>query len=300
VERLVTLQTQNLGLPPADVTATGRLADRRSTLDATVRAAGAGTMRITGAVPLRGDGLDLAIQGRIDLGRTTESLSAAGRRVTGNASVNMRVKGSLKRPDVNGTATVSGATYTDAALGIRLTAIDGRLSAQGTSIAIERLAARTPDNGSISAQGSIRIDPASGFPGTIQISGRRAKLIANDTVTAVANLSLSLAGPLARRPQISGRIDVVSLDVSIPERLPAEISPIEGTRHVAPTQTALARLSVERQARARSRNSLAFDATLDLTVSAPNRVFIRGRGIDAELGGDVRLRGLLSAPATIG
>ena len=34
---------------------------------------------------------------------------------------------------------------------------------------------------------------------------------------------------------------------------------------------------------------------LDLTVSAPSRIFVRGRGIDAELGGQLRLQGTTAA-----
>jgi translocation and assembly module TamB len=70
--------------------------------------------------------------------------------------------------------------------------------------------------------------------------------------------------------------------------------------HVAPPPAAAARLAAERRARARTGRSPPFDATLDLTISAPNRVFVRGRGIDAELGGHLRVRGRLSDPETIG
>ena len=44
----------------------------------------------------------------------------------------------------------------------------------------------------------------------------------------------------------------------------------------------------------------AFDAALDLTLSAPNRIFVRGRGVDAELGGDLRLTGTSAAPVAVG
>lgn len=32
-------------------------------------------------------------------------------------------------------------------------------------------------------------------------------------------------------------------------------------------------------------------ARFDLTINAPNQIFVRGRGVDAELGGDMRLTG---------
>jgi translocation and assembly module TamB len=43
-----------------------------------------------------------------------------------------------------------------------------------------------------------------------------------------------------------------------------------------------------------------FAAKLALTVSAPNRVFLRGRGVDAELGGALKISGLSTAPRVTG
>ncbi|TIV06680.1 MAG: hypothetical protein E5W02_26080, partial [Mesorhizobium sp.] len=40
--------------------------------------------------------------------------------------------------------------------------------------------------------------------------------------------------------------------------------------------------------------------TLDVTVNAPNQIFIQGRGVDAELGGSLKLTGPASAPRAIG
>lgn len=300
VEKLVTPQSRELGLQAIDISGSGQLADRASTVDATVRAAGAGTLRIAGTVPFRDGGLDLTIKGTIDLAAANRNASAEGRRVTGKTDVDLKVGGSLSGPEVSGTATIINGTYSDAVLGIRLSKIAGRLVAQGAELRIEQLRAQLPNGGTITAQGQARIDAAAGFPGVIRISSQPGRLVANDIVDAVAGLSLTVSGPLARSPQVSGRVDVVSLDVTIPERLPTTLRPIDGTRHVDPPPAAAARLTVAKQAQLRANRTPAFDAALDLTISAPNRVFLRGRGIDAELGGDIRVHGPLSNPATIG
>jgi autotransporter translocation and assembly factor TamB len=301
VDRLVVPQTRDAGLPPLDIEASGRLTGERTTIEAKVGIAGAGTTRVSGAVPLHADGtLDLRADGDIDLGLANRMLSAAGRQITGRAKLDVRATGSFNHPTVNGVATFAGADYRDALLGIHYTDIAGRIVAQGTAIEIERVTAKTPNGGTITAQGRVGIEPAAGFPGDIKISARRAKLIENDIVSAVANLSLSLSGPLARKPTIAGKIDVVSLDVTVPERLPATLSPIEGTVHVAPPPAAAARLAEEERARQRASRAPPFDAALDLAISAPNRVFVRGRGIDAELGGSLQVRGRLSDPITVG
>src|SRR5690606_162522 len=71
-------------------------------------------------------------------------------------------------------------------------------------------------------------------------------------------------------------------------------------RHVRPApavQATLARAKVQQAGRPAPRSA---DLVLDVTIRAPNRVFIRGRGLDAEMGGDVRLTGPVSDIAAVG
>jgi len=301
VSRLATAQTRNIGAPPIDVSAQGRLGNGRTTIDGSINAARAGTLRVNGSVPLDAAGaLDLSVQGRIDLGLANGILSAAGRQVSGSAAVDMRIGGSISDPQLSGAVTLSGGSFRDTLQGIRLENIQGRLSARGSEIAIERLAASTRNGGTLAVSGRVTADPAAGFPGEIRITGQRAELVSNNLVTATADLSLALSGPLARDPRIGGQIRIVSMDVTVPERLPATVRPIEGTRHVRPPPAAAIRLAQEARARANARRAPAFNALLDLTISAPNRIFVRGRGIDAELGGDLRLTGTLQDPVAIG
>ena len=115
-----------------------------------------------------------------------------------------------------------------------------------------------------------------------------------------------MSGPLARTPRVTGRVDVVSIDVSVPDRLPATVQPLPGIRHVNTPPELRARLNAkaEREAQVaagrRAKSAAPFDATLDVAVSAPNRIFVRGRGIDAELGGDLRLTGSSRDPVAVG
>jgi translocation and assembly module TamB len=261
----------------------------------------AGTLRVAGRVPLAATGaLDVNAQGRLNLGLANNVLSAAGRQVSGTAAIDMRIGGTMAEPSVNGSLALSGGSFRDALQGVRLDNIQGRLVARGTDVTIERLSAATRNGGTLSASGRIRIDPAAGFPGDIRITGQRAELASNEFVTTSADLALALSGPLSRDPRVTGQVRILSMDVTIPESLPVTVRPIPGTRHVQPTPTAVRRLAQEARAKANARGAPAFNATLDLVVSAPNRIFVRGRGIDAELGGDLRLSGSLRDPVAIG
>ena len=64
--------------------------------------------------------------------------------------------------------------------------------------------------------GRVALEPAAGFPGSLRVSAERAELVSSPLMTAVASLNLALTGPLARTPKIAGRIDLVSVDVSVP------------------------------------------------------------------------------------
>lgn len=301
VKDLVLPRTRDIGVPPIDASADGQLRNGRTTVNATARAGSAGTLKATGDVPLTAEGdLNLTVQGRIDIAAANSYLSISGRSATGAAEIDARITGSIAAPAVTGNVTLSRGSFTDAVQGIRLSDIRGRFVARGTDVTIEQFAAATRNGGTLSATGRIRIDPAAGFPGDIRITGQRAELASNDVVTTTADLGLSLSGPLTQNPRIDGEVRILSMEVTIPDGLAATIRPLEGTKHVRPTPTAAARLALAARAKASARRTPPFDAMLNLTVSAPNRVYVRGRGIQAELGGSLRLTGTLASPIAIG
>ncbi|MDB5510834.1 MAG: uncharacterized protein JWR08_317 [Enterovirga sp.] len=303
IRGLVSPQTRELGLPPTDVTASGRLTGGRATVDATVAAGRAGQVRIDGSVPAGGPGtLDLAVRGAIDAGAaSTRLLAASGRRFTGRVEVDARVGGTLAAPQASGSASLAGGSFTDALQGTQLTGIRARIVARGDEVSIEGASATARNGGTITASGRVRLDPGAGFPGQIKVAGQRAELIRSGVATAVANLNLDLSGALAQNPRVTGRVDVVSIDVTVPEKLGASLGPLPNTRHVNPTRTTRARLALDAKRRGKGgRAAPAFDASLDVLLSAPGHIYVRGRGLNAELGGELRASGTLSAPKAVG
>ncbi|KFC69577.1 Hypothetical protein precursor [Bosea sp. LC85] len=305
IARLVTPETRNAGLPPVEISGNGQFSGRQTSVDATLTAGRGANLAVRGTAPLSASGaLALTIQGKLDAALANALLAAQGQRLTGAVTLDLRAGGTAAAPELNGAATLANGSFTDALQGVRLTGIEARIAANGDNLRIERAVARSANGGTLSASGQVRVDPAAGFPGEIRIEGRRAQLVSNGIVTSVADLNLAIAGPLAQRPRVEGRVDIISLDVAVPDRLPASLRPVDGIRHVNAKGTAAVRLAAQRKA-ARSadrggRAAPAFDAALAVTVSAPSRVFIRGRGIDAELGGELRVGGTLSAPVLDG
>lgn len=300
IARLVAPQTRSAGLPPLGVRVSGQLQRTRATLEASVDAGAAGRLAIEGAVPFGAAApLDLTARGRIDAALANARLGPAGQRLTGSLALDLRVAGSRAAPRVSGGATLAGGSFRDTLQGVQLDAINARLRADGDVVTIESASASTPGDGRLSASGRVELDAAAGFPGAIAIRGQRAQLVSNNLLKASADLSVDLAGPLARTPRVVGRIDVNRIDVAIPDRLPTTLRPIEKTRHIAPPPQVARRLAEQRRTAA-ARAGSAFVATLDLAVAAPNRIFVRGRGLDAILGGELRLTGTTADPVAIG
>ena len=300
IAQLAAPQTRNAGFPPIDVDAAGRIDGERTILEATLKAGQAGSLKISGSTPLAAAGpLDLAIKGNLDAGLANRSMSAAGRRLAGSVAVDGRLGGTIQQPQASGSITFANGSFQDAIFGIRLDAIHARLIAQGDRVTIESASAATRNGGTVTAGGSIRLDPAGGFPGDILIKGQNAQLVRSAFATADLSLELAISGPLARDPRVGGKVDVESLDIQIPDRLPASVQPLPGTRHIDPTPTAAARLTVAAKAR-KGRGAPAFDAALDLTIDAPGQIRVHGRGLDAQLGGNLRLTGTLAEPKPVG
>jgi translocation and assembly module TamB len=301
VTGLATPQTRQAGLPPLSVTAQGQIANQRATVDANVAAGRFGTLRITGSAPLDAtDELALRIAGRTDLAVANAFLSTSGRRATGSAILDLSVSGAITDPQVQGNVTLSGGSFVDSLQGVQLSNINGRFAARGQVITIESLSASTRNGGSLAARGQVTIDPAAGMPADIRVIGSRAQLVSNETVDATADLDLALSGPLLSRPRVAGRVNIITMNVSVPDRLPTTLRPLPGTKHVQPPPAAAARLALARQQQSAGSRGPAFSADLDLTITAQNRIFVRGRGINAELGGDLRLQGTSRDPVAIG
>ncbi len=301
LQRVILPQTRNAGLPALEVAGSGRLAAGRTSLDVTINAGTGNAVRVTGSAPLAADGaLDVRIDGSLDARLANSMLSVSGRHAAGSLAIALQLRGTIAKPRAQGTARLSGGELRDDQTGFKLTGVTGTVVANGDTIRIDRLAGTTPNGGSIAASGEVRLDPAAGFPGSIRLTGQHAQVVANDILSATADMALDLSGPLAQRPRVDGRITIVGMDISVPSRFNSVAAPIPGTKHLNPTRTARARLALMAKAKGSGARGPLFDATLALTISAMNRIFVRGRGIYAELGGNLHVSGSARDPQVTG
>ena len=220
--------------------------------------------------------------------------------MTGALTLAFRLRGTIAKPQAQGSVRLENGEFRDDETGFKLIGITGVFVANGETIRIDRFRGTTPNGGTISATGDMRLDSAGGFPGSIRMTGKHAQVVANAIVAATADIALTVGGKLAQKPNIDGRITIDSMDITVPDRFSNVSAPIPGTKHVNPTPTAAARLAQIAKAKTASSRAPLFDAMLNLTISAVNRIFVRGRGIYAEVGGDLHVAGSARDPHVTG
>ena len=220
--------------------------------------------------------------------------------MTGTLALALQLRGTILKPQAQGSVRLTNGEFRDDQTGFKLSGISGALAANDDTLRVDQLSGVTPDGGSISATGDVRLDPAGGFPGSIRVTGKHAQVVSNSVVAATADLQVTISGKLAQKPDVAGRIAIDSMDITVPERFGGVSAPIPGTKHVNPTPTAVARLAKIAKAKAAGGRAPVFDAMLNLGISAANRIFVRGRGIYAEVGGELHILGSARDPRVTG
>lgn len=286
------------GVGPLDIKAEGQLAGGRVTTRASITGRYITGLTVSGSAPLGAGDLDLAIKGALDLAVANPMLATSGARVAGRAAIDATVKGTAAAPRAGGTIRLSDGRFDDSVNGVSLSNIEGVITGTERSVTLSSLSAKTPNGGGLTARGNVALDPAAGFPGKINVDLTNAGLVNSELMRFVGEGNLAVEGAFANNPRLTGRLVVKNLDVNIPDRLPGGGDVLD-VRHVNVAGRRDGTSGAKAQA-ARPAPKPNAGMPLDLVVSAPNNVFVRGMGLEAELGGDLKVTGTSGAPVTQG
>ncbi|NNG03639.1 MAG: hypothetical protein HKM95_06000 [Inquilinus sp.] len=282
-----TAATRDAELPAADIRIDGGWREGRLSLDAVAGMSGETALTVSARMPL---GLDPATgapvfdagaplrgsaRGGFDLALFDDLLAAGGNRVAGAIDVDLSLGGTVAAPWLSGAVRISEGEYENAFYGTRLEQIAATLTADGNAFRMTALEAATPGGGRITGEGRLILDRARGDPVDLTVALRSAALVDTPEASAVADADLRLTGALAGTLSLSGEIALLSGELRVPDRLPVSVPTLAVTEINVPPEVA-ARMASRRPAEPVA----AFDVQLDLTASATQAVFVRGRGLD--------------------
>ena len=271
--------------PKLRIAATAHLAGMRRALQAT---ATAGTSRLTLDGTVTGTRLALRLDGGLDAGLANPLLAAGGMHVIGHVALAGRIGGTTTAPVLGGTATLAGGGFEDLALGVHLREIAGSMTGSGTGLRIA-LGAHA-GAGTLALSGTLGL--GRGLPAALRLVAHDATPLESPLITAALDADLALDGMLrpagAVPARLSGSVTLRQATIRIPAALPASVRTLPVRWADAPPPRPV------------SAGPTIALPLLALRVVAPRRIFVRGRGLDAEFGGSVTLTGPAAAPLARG
>jgi translocation and assembly module TamB len=295
-------QPQTALLPALALRGTAAMANRQASFEATLSAGGSTNITIKGKATIPQGNAPLnatvALSGSMDLAPFAPVAGDSVRNVTGTLTPNLSITVNGKAITGSGTISLANAAFVLPASGLQLTGGTASIALQGNVLQLQSLTFKTARSGTLSASGTVQLDPATGFPTDLSVTTKQA-LVANrpDMIAAVSS-TLKIAGSTDKGFDVTGPITIDRADIAIgasqaasyPTIAVTEINRV-GAPPPAPTPPApLGKQPPKPPELVR----------LALQISAPQAVFIRGRGLDAEVGGSFTVSGNPSAPAVLG
>ena len=250
----------------------------------------AGTQAAISGTVAEGGRLNLDVSGSAPLGLSQPFL--APRDLQGQARFDLRIDGPAALSSVSGTIRTSDAAFSAPNLRLALRGIAADIQL-GSSRAQVNLSAEAVTGGRIQVSGPIGL--TGNLSSDLRIILQDLELVDPRLYRTSVSGDLRLSGPLTGGAQISGDVNIGETTVNVPSTGLTSIGDIPQITHIGDGQAVEA---TRRKAGFTGQNTGSDPAArggpgfgLNIRVNAPNRIFVRGRGLDAELGGGVTLTG---------
>jgi translocation and assembly module TamB len=285
------------GLAPIGMSVTGGWV--AGTLAAAGRINGQDNLNVTFDSRLKlnqNNALDIRANGDVPLSLFLAPLAERGTRGAGLVRVQLVASGAPSRPVLSGTLSLDGARLRDDATGVSLTGMRAAARLTGDAIEIDSIEAATKSGGHITGRGRIGIDPTRGFPGALSVEVTSLRFDDKEMMAGSLDADVTISGTLATAPVVKGNVRLNRVDVIIPEQLPRTMTEL-AIKHVGLTPEARKSLGLSE---AKVQDGLTRTVLIDLTVLSPGQFFVRGRGVEAELNGEMRATGTSVVPVTAG
>jgi translocation and assembly module TamB len=269
-------------LPPARLNAIAILHGDVADLDVGLNAGSGISLQVAGQAPITSAGLfDLHSEAALDLKQLDPILTANGRRLRGQLIMNSKLVGIGSLSSLSAHAQINNGEWRDYAAGTELSNITAELAAADGTLRLVKLQARA-GHGTLTATGNIGL-LSTGMPIDLTVTARNVRPLASDQLMANLDADIVLGGLAAEQMTVTGSVRINRAEIRIPERMPTSIAVLKLSHTSAEAATP----------QSPKENS---DIGLNLTLAAPGKVFIRGRGLDAELGGNIHIKGTTNKP----
>jgi autotransporter translocation and assembly factor TamB len=235
--------------------------------------------------------------GKID-GKVTASLPLEpipgylqweGQKLAGRLHAALDLGGTSDSPALTGTVEIKEGMYEHSAAGTVVRDLALILGLDGDRITVKEGRATDGAEGGMQLTGWMDINPKAGFLLETDIRLQKMSMVRHDDLSVQTSGRIQLAGTL-RELFFRGTMGIEQAELRIPEKLPPDIANMEVTEINQP----------DGRVRQKPKTGKPVIIALDLSVDIPGRAFVRGRGLDSEWKGGLKVAGTTTAPVLMG
>ena len=228
--------------------------------------------------PLRGD-----LSARLDAGALAPALLPPEYSVAGRLDAQGTLAGTMAKPVLAGGGTFSQGRFVSQRDNVALGDIGLRAGFKNNILNLASFSATDGKGGTIKAHGTLNIPAKNAADFVIAVRGLDP-FTGTSQVTGTVSADLTLKGA-GSAYVAGGTINPGEFNVAIPDRFASKIPQLN---------------IVDPNAGKSKGGNVLPTVALQIRVHAPNRIFVRGWGLDAEFGGDLAVTGTAAAPQVNG
>lgn len=274
---------------PGPLTVRGAISETATgfALDLTGEGPGATNARVTGSIAPDFSAATLSATGGGQAAIVNPFIEP--RNVAGPVSFDLRLDGPLRLSSLSGRVTLDGGRLVAPTFGIELENLNLAANLSGGSAAVSG-ASSVRGGGEVALSGSLAL--TSPYAGDLSIRLSAARLRDPELFDTTVTGTVRINGPLSGGAAITGDVSLGRTEVRVPSTGVGTDPVLRDVVHVdepADVRRTRERAGLTGPQAGPARRGLPY--ALDLTISAPERIFVRGRGLDVEMGGSLRLTG---------
>jgi translocation and assembly module TamB len=216
-------------------------------------------------------------------------LMSGERDLAGRVHLEGTLGGTLADPNAVGQASVDGGRFSDGATGLALNDVVLRASFANNAVNVTQATGSDGHGGTMSGSGRVSLFREAASTFRMDLKGFR--LIDNDQATASASGQATVDRAADGKVRLSGALTIDRADVATKVSTPSGVVAMDVVERNKPVDLTRSLGGPTRQGAA---------IALDVTLKAPRRIFLRGRGLDVELSLDASVGGTTARPVLSG
>jgi len=234
-----------------------------------------------------------AVQGKVDLevdlARVAKALALKDPILEGLLDLDLELMGTRSDPTATGSATLSQGVVSSVTTGTLLENFKLKLKVEGRQFKLQALSASDGSGGKLGLSGEVDLTLLDNPKFNMQLALERAHLLRLPEVSAILSGGVEMKGEL-RDMLIEGKLIVDEAKIKLPENRGPSIPEIKVTELNAPGEEKDEDIS----------KNAALNVVMNIAVDMPGQIFVRGRGLDSEWGGGLKIKGSASEPNIVG